>query len=240
MKILLVYPRTPATFWSFQHVLPFVAKRAAFPPLGLLTVAAMLPADWELQFVDHNIGSLADAQILWADYVFLSGMIVHREAAREVARRCASLGRAVVAGGPLFTTGHADFPEIPHFVCGEAEGVMEELVADLARGAPRAIYRSAAWPDVRATPVPRWDLVRVRLRQSISACSSSRARLRLPMKLSSVMNTMSRQPWRRSASSSRTICAGVLVRGTRPFMTTMSQNSQLNGQPRENCTGMAT
>jgi len=162
MKILLVYPRTPATFWSFQHVLPFVAKRAAFPPLGLLTVAAMLPADWELQFVDHNIGSLADAQILWADYVFLSGMIVHREAAREVARRCASLGRAVVAGGPLFTTGHADFPEIPHFVCGEAEGVMEELVADLARGAPRAIYRSAAWPDVRATPVPRWDLVRVR------------------------------------------------------------------------------
>lgn len=162
MKILLVHPRTPATFWSFQHVLPFVAKRAAFPPLGLLTVAAMLPPEWELQLADLNVAPLADAQILWADYVFLSGMIVHKDGAREIALRCAALGRPIVAGGPLFTTGHAEFPEIEHFVCGEAEGVIGELVADLARGAPRAIYRAAGFPDVRTTPVPRWDLVRVR------------------------------------------------------------------------------
>jgi len=162
VKILLVYPRTPATFWSFQHVLAFVAKRSTLPPLGLLTVAAMLPAEWKLQLVDQNVAPLADAQILWADYVFLSGMIVHKDAAREVAQRCAALGRRVVAGGPLFTTGHADFPEIPHFVCGEAEGVMDELIGDLARGAPKAVYRSPTWPDVRRTPVPRWDLIRLR------------------------------------------------------------------------------
>jgi radical SAM superfamily enzyme YgiQ (UPF0313 family) len=162
MRILLVYPRTPATFWSFQHVLPFVAKRAAFPPLGLLTVAAMLPAAWELRLVDQNVAALSDDDVRWADYVFLSGMIAHREGAREIARRCAALGRPVVAGGPLFTTGHQDFPEIPHFVCGEAEGLIGELVADLARGAPRPQYRAAGWPDVRTTPVPRWDLVRVR------------------------------------------------------------------------------
>ena len=162
LRILLVYPRTQATFWSFQYALAFVAKRAAFPPLGLLTVAAMLPADWELRLVDENVALLCDADILWADSVFLSAMIVHREAAREVARRCAALGRTVVAGGPLFTTGHADFPEIPHFVRGEAEGVIGELIADLARGAPRPLYQSPAWPDVRCTPVPRWDLVRLR------------------------------------------------------------------------------
>ncbi|OGA16520.1 MAG: B12-binding domain-containing radical SAM protein [Betaproteobacteria bacterium RIFCSPLOWO2_02_FULL_66_14] len=162
MKILLVYPRTPATFWSFQHVLPFVAKRAAFPPLGLLTVAAMLPRDWELLLVDQNVSALSDAQIRWADAVFLSGMVVHGEAAHEVARRCSELGRPVVAGGPLFTTGHADFPEVPHFVCGEAEGVIGELVSDLANGTLKSLYRSHDWPDVRRTPVPRWDLVRVR------------------------------------------------------------------------------
>ena len=161
MKILLVYPRTPATFWSFKHALAFVAKRAAFPPLGLLTVAALLPATWELRLVDENVDALSDAHIRWADYVFLSAMIVHRDAAHDVARRCAALGRPVVAGGPLFTTGHAQFPEIAHFVRGEAEGVVDALVADLERGAPQPMYQSADWPDVRRTPVPRWDLVRL-------------------------------------------------------------------------------
>jgi len=159
MRILLVYPRNPDTFWSFRHVLRFVARKSAFPPLGLLTVAAMLPADWELRLVDVNVRALADADLDWADYVFLSGMIVHKASAHEVARRCAARGKTVVAGGPLFTTGHAAFPEIRHFVLGEAEDVMEALVADLRRGTLRPFYRSARFPDVRRTPVPRWDLV---------------------------------------------------------------------------------
>ena len=120
MNILLVYPRNPDSFWSFKHVLRFVSKKSAFPPLGLLTVAAMLPPAWNLRLVDLNVRPLADDDIRWADTVFLSGMIVHKTSAHEIAARCAALGRTVVAGGPLFTTGHAGFPEIRHFVLGEA------------------------------------------------------------------------------------------------------------------------
>ena len=161
MKVLLVYPRNPDTFWSFKHVLSFVSKKAAFPPLGLLTVAAMLPPEWNLELVDLNVTDLRDEDLRRVDYVFLSGMIVHRASAHEVAARCAALGKTVVAGGPLFTTGYKDFPEIAHFVLGEAEDVMGELVADMECGAIKPVYRAADWPDVRKTPVPRWDLVRM-------------------------------------------------------------------------------
>ncbi len=161
MKVLLVYPRNPDTFWSFKHVLSFVSKKAAFPPLGLLTVAAMLPPEWNLELVDLNVTDLRDEDLRRVDYVFLSGMIVHRASAHEVAARCAALGKTVVAGGPLFTTGYKDFPEIAHFVLGEAEDVMGELVADMECGAIKPLYRAADWPDVRKTPVPRWDLVRM-------------------------------------------------------------------------------
>jgi len=162
MKVLLVYPRDPDTFWSFRHVLDFVAKRAAFPPLGLLTVAAMLPADWELKLVDTNVAPLMDRDIAWADWVMLSGMIVHKASAREIAARCAVMGRPVIGGGPLFTTGHAEFPEIPYFVLGEAEGVMHELVADMRSGQVKPSYRAATYPNVTDTPVPRYDLLDVR------------------------------------------------------------------------------
>jgi radical SAM superfamily enzyme YgiQ (UPF0313 family) len=162
MKVLLVYPRSPDTFWSFKHVLPFVAKRAAFPPLGLLTVAAMLPLEWELKLVDTNVAPLADQDIAWADWVMLSGMIVHKDSAHEIARRCAAIGRPLIAGGPLFTTGYRDFPEIPHFVLGEAEDLVAELVADMRAEVVKPLYRAAAFPDVGKTPVPRWDLVELR------------------------------------------------------------------------------
>ncbi|UCE31382.1 MAG: DUF4070 domain-containing protein [Burkholderiales bacterium] len=159
MNVLLVYPRNPESFWSFQHVLKLVSKKSAFPPLGLLTVAAMLPSAWSLRLVDLNVRPLAEADIRWADYVFLSGMIVHKGSAHEIAARCAALGKTVVAGGPLFTTGHREFPEIGHFVLGEAEGIVATLVADMERGALAPLYQSPGWPDVRETPVPRWDLL---------------------------------------------------------------------------------
>jgi radical SAM superfamily enzyme YgiQ (UPF0313 family) len=162
MRILLVYPHNPDTFWSFKHVLPFVAKRAAFPPLGLLTVAAMLPEDWELKLADTNVAPLVDGDIAWADWVMLSGMIVHKESAHEIAQRCAALDRPVIAGGPLFTSGHSEFPEIPHFVLGESEDLIGELVADMRAATVKAMYRAAAFPDVGRTPVPRWDLIDLR------------------------------------------------------------------------------
>ena len=159
INVLLVYPSHPDTFWSFRHVLRFVGKRSAFPPLGLLTVAAMLPEEWNLKLVDTNVEPLRDADIAWADWVMLSGMIVHREAAKLIARRCAAASKPVIAGGPLFTTGHRDFPEIPHFVLGEAEDVVPQLVRDMRAGTVKATYRSDVFPDVRASPIPRWNLI---------------------------------------------------------------------------------
>jgi radical SAM superfamily enzyme YgiQ (UPF0313 family) len=162
MKILLISPKTPSTFWSFEHVLRFVAKKASFPPLGLLTVAAMLPRTWELKLVDLNVEGLEDADLRWADYVLLSAMIVHQDSVREVARRCVALDRRIIAGGPLFTTGHESFPEIPHFVLGEAEEIMPQLVADLLAGSLQPVYRAPRFPHLGQTPIPRYDLVKVR------------------------------------------------------------------------------
>ena len=133
-KILLIYPEYPDTFWSFKHALKFVSKKAAFPPLGLLTVAAMLPAKWELKLVDMNTGRLSDKDIKWADMVFISAMVVQRDSARNVIKRCKKLGATVVAGGPLFTTQHEDFPCVDHFVLNEAEVTLPPFMADLEKG----------------------------------------------------------------------------------------------------------
>jgi radical SAM superfamily enzyme YgiQ (UPF0313 family) len=162
MKILLVSAATPDTFWSYKHILPFVHKKAVFPPLGLLTVAAMLPADWELKVADLNVKSLSDNDIDWADCVFVSAMIVQADSARRVIARCNRHGRTVIAGGPLFTTGHDLFPEVHHFVLGEAENVMPELIADLISGNVKKIYRSDERPDITRTPAPRWNLINLK------------------------------------------------------------------------------
>jgi radical SAM superfamily enzyme YgiQ (UPF0313 family) len=162
MKILLVYPQTPDTFWSFKHVLRFVSKQAAFPPLGLLTVAAMLPSHWRLKLVDLNVERLEDAMLRWADYVMISAMLIQRESVEEVVARCQALNRPIIAGGPLFTTGHATFPQIQHFVLGEAEDVLPQLVEDLAHATVRPVYQAADRPDISKVPAPRWDLIRFR------------------------------------------------------------------------------
>src|SRR5512142_2849070 len=120
MKDLLLYPEFPDSFWSYKHALSFVLRRAAFPPLGLLTVAAMLPRDWDLRLVDQNVERLKDEQLRWADYVLISAMIVHTQSVCEVAARCAAFGKHVTARGPLFTTGTCDIPGIETYVLGEA------------------------------------------------------------------------------------------------------------------------
>ncbi len=121
MKILLVYPEYPDTFWSFSYALKFISKEAVNPPLGLLTVAAMLPRKWDKKLVDMNVRKLKDKDILWADYVFLSAMSIQKVSARDVIKRCRSLGIKVVAGGPLFTNDHQEFDDVDHLVLNEAE-----------------------------------------------------------------------------------------------------------------------
>jgi radical SAM superfamily enzyme YgiQ (UPF0313 family) len=162
MKILLVYPQFPDTFWSFKHALPFIRKKAVSPPLGLLTVAAMLPSAWQKRLVDTNIARLTEKDLAWADYVFLSGMTVQRESARQIVARCKRAGVRVVAGGPLFTLEHEQFPEIDHFVLNEAELTLPRFLADLERGQAGRLYTSPAYADLRSTPAPAWELVDMR------------------------------------------------------------------------------
>jgi radical SAM superfamily enzyme YgiQ (UPF0313 family) len=162
IRVLLVSPQTPDTFWSFKHAIRFVSRRASMPPLGLLTVAAMLPPEWELKLVDLNVEKLKDEDLRRADYVLLGAMIVHKDSVREIVARCAAFGKTVIAGGPLFTTGHEAFPEIQHFVLGEAEEIMPQVVADMQAGRLQSIYQASHRPDITRTPAPRWDLIKFR------------------------------------------------------------------------------
>jgi len=159
MKILLIEPRTPETFWSMRHALRFVGKRAANPPLGLITVAAMLPREWPCRLVDLNCSSLSDADINWADWVFVSGMEIHRGSVAEVVRRCHALGKKVIGGGPLFTPDPQNSVGVDHVVVGEAEELIGDLVADLVSGNPRSLYEAPRFPDLSHSPIPRWDLL---------------------------------------------------------------------------------
>ena len=159
MKILLVYPRYPDTFWSFRHALKFVSKRASFPPLGLLTIAAMLPKDWELRLCDLNVSTLKDKDIGWADAVYISAMGIQRKSAAEVVERAKSFSKTVVAGGPYFTTEYDRIQGIDHFVLDEAEITLPLFLADWAAGKPQLIYRSEEKPDMTTTPIPVWSLL---------------------------------------------------------------------------------
>jgi radical SAM superfamily enzyme YgiQ (UPF0313 family) len=159
MNILLVAPRIPDTFWSFKHALRFVSKKAGEPPLGLLTVAAMLPADWQKTVVDLNVCTLEDSEIARADYVFLSAMSVQEASARAVIERCGRLGTKVVAGGPLFTSRHDEFTNVDHFVLNEAEITLPLFLEDLAHSRAQHLYTTTQWADVTTTPAPRWELI---------------------------------------------------------------------------------
>ena len=121
MKVLMIYPEFPDTFWSFKHARSFVGKKASFPPLGLLTVAAMFPEDWDVKLIDMNVRSLSGRDLAWADWAFISGMGVQKRSARSVIARCKNAGLKVVAGGPLFTMEHELFEEVDHFILNEAE-----------------------------------------------------------------------------------------------------------------------
>ena len=168
MKILLVYPETPASFWSFKDALKFVAKKVAEPPLGLITVAAMLPKEWDKKLIDMNISMLEDKHILWADYVFLSGMNIQIKSFKDVIRRCNTLGRKIVVGGPLATTQYKDFLGVDHFVLNEAENTLPQFLEDLKNGNPKPVYKSDEFPDVTNSPIPLWELLEMKKYASLS------------------------------------------------------------------------
>jgi len=160
MKILMLYPKYPDTFWSFKYVLRILARKAAFPPLGLLTVAAMLPEEWEKQLVDMNIDPLTDEQLRWADYVFISAMLVQQDGVEEILDRCRAFDARIVAGGPLFSAQSELFADrVDHQILNEAEATLPPFLVDLEAGCAKPVYRSDARPDIRQAPIPLWDLI---------------------------------------------------------------------------------
>jgi len=168
MNVLLLYPKFPDTFWSFKHALKFIRKRASLPPLGLLTVAAMLPKEWAKRLVDVNVRKLCERDLAWADVVFISGMIAQRDSAHLLIERCRAASKTIVAGGPLFTLEHEQFSDVDHFVLNEAEVTLPEFLRDFGRGDARRVYVTSAFPDIRQTPAPLWELADVQRYASMS------------------------------------------------------------------------
>ncbi|NLT12962.1 MAG: B12-binding domain-containing radical SAM protein [Clostridiales bacterium] len=160
MKILLVYPKIPVTYWGFQHALKFVSKKAAFPPLGLLTIAAMIPDRHEKKLVDLNVEKLTDRDLRWADYVFISAMLIQKASVREILGRCRHLGVKTVAGGPLFTAEPEAYGDVDHLVLNEGEITMPPFLSDLERGEAHPVYTTDKWADITKTPVPLWSLLK--------------------------------------------------------------------------------
>ncbi len=161
MNVLMIYPKYPDTYWSFKHVLKFISKKAAVPPLGLITVSAMLPKNWQKKLVDLNIESLENKDLEWADYVFVSGMYVQKQSVNEILLRCKDYPVKIIAGGPLFTQDYENYPQIDHFIINEAEITMPKFLADLESGQVKRIYQTDEYADLSTTPAPDYHLLKM-------------------------------------------------------------------------------
>jgi radical SAM superfamily enzyme YgiQ (UPF0313 family) len=168
MRILLIYPEYPDTFWSFKHALKFIRKKATLPPLGLLTIGSMLPEEWAKRLVDMNVTKLTDKDLAWADYAFISGMSIQRKSVHETITRCKKAGLKVIAGGPLFTSEYDQFKDVDHFVLNEAELTLAPFLADLEKGRARRVYKTSEFCDIQKTPPPMWELLNFKHYASMS------------------------------------------------------------------------
>jgi radical SAM superfamily enzyme YgiQ (UPF0313 family) len=158
-SVLLVYPEIPTTYWSFKYAIPFINKKSTMPPLGLLTVAALLPKDYNLKLIDMNVSKLTEEDITNADIVFVSAMIVQKESFCRVIELCKKCGTPVAAGGPYPSSSYNEIEGVDYFILNEAEITLPEFVNDYKNGIPKKLYTSDIKPDITKTPVPRLDLI---------------------------------------------------------------------------------
>ncbi len=162
LKVLMVWPRFPASFWGFEGVLEMLPERAMTPPLGLITVAALCPSSWTLRLIDHAFEELNDEDLEWADIVMVSAMHAQRQDALETLKRARSLHTRTFIGGPWASSepeavmAHAD-----HVLVGEVEEVFGEICAALEDGTAKSMYRITDKPDMTRGPIPRFDLLRL-------------------------------------------------------------------------------
>jgi radical SAM superfamily enzyme YgiQ (UPF0313 family) len=162
MNTLLIYPEFPDTFWSFKHALKFLGKRAAQPPLGLMTVAALLPASWKKRLVDTNVERLRDRDLGWADVVMVSGMHIQRESLVAIVERCRARGLRTVVGGPIASSLSAAELKADHIVIGEAESLIADLARDLEQGTAQPTYQAAERPEMGISPLPDLSLIKMK------------------------------------------------------------------------------
>ena len=160
MKVLLIYPVCPDSYWSFKYALKFIFKKAAIPPLGLITVSAMLPSSWEKKLVDMNVSKLRERDIIWADYIFISAMYIQKDSVNEVISTCKNHNKKIVAGGPYFTQEFKNFPHIDHLVLNEAEITLPIFLKDLQSGNAKQIYKTNEFADLSQTPTPDYQLLK--------------------------------------------------------------------------------
>jgi radical SAM superfamily enzyme YgiQ (UPF0313 family) len=161
MNALLIYPEFPDTYWSFKHALKFLGKKAAQPPLGLMTIAALLPKAWKKRLIDTNVERLHDRDLLWADVVMLSGMHIQQQTLVAIVERCKALGRRTVVGGPIASSLPADELKADHIVIGEAESLIADLARDLEQGTAKPLYQAAEKPEMDLSPLPDLSLIKM-------------------------------------------------------------------------------
>ena len=159
MKVLLVNPEFPDTYWSFRHALPFEGKRSVFPPLALMTVSSLIPRSVERRLVDLNIESLKTSQLEWADMIFITGMLAQKESLHNVVQRAKKLGKQVVLGGPYVTSTIEELPHADHIFQGEAETTLPQFFVDLERGEAKRVYKAIDRPPMSISPPPDFDVV---------------------------------------------------------------------------------
>ena len=159
MNILMIYPETPTTFYSFRNALKFISKKSAEPPLGLLTVASLLPNSWQIKLIDMNVEFLKDKYFEDIDFVFISGLDIQIKSFQNVVKKCNQKGIKVVAGGPMVTMDHTKFLGVDHFILNEAEITFPRFLKDLKAGTLQKVYSTSEFPDISQTPIPRWDLL---------------------------------------------------------------------------------
>ena len=163
MRALLIYPHFPRTFWSFERMLEMAGHKAVLPPLGLITVAAILPQEWEFRLVDRNVEPVSDADWDWAEIVLISGMIVQRPDYLAVIREAGQRGKKVAVGGPYATAFSQEVAAAgaDYLVLDEGEHTVPLFLEALEKGEPSGTFRSADKPDVTQTPIPRFDLLKL-------------------------------------------------------------------------------
>jgi radical SAM superfamily enzyme YgiQ (UPF0313 family) len=161
MNVLLLYPRFPKTFWSYDRFMEMAGVRAFIPPLGILTVAALLPQDWTLRFHDRNVAEEAEADWEWCELVILSAMVVQRQDFHDLIRKAVARGKKVAVGGPYPTSlpEHAQRSGADYLILDEGEIAVPLFLAALEEGAPSGVFRAAEKPDVTLSPLPRYDLL---------------------------------------------------------------------------------